>query len=284
MLQARRDALDDALGIRLVPRDVRSERVQDEHLPPLRALVERGQQLVHVVRVELEDALRVPRGRVPDLRQRRHRVGHHHRVGVGEQLAQLVHEPAVLHELGVDVVQLRDANRRGLPHVRVLVRQCPLQRVAQVLRDLLHADAPHRAHGEGADQGIGVRGILHERVHGEDGELGLAPRVVEQVQVHQLLQLHVVGLRAVHHVGEEHGHVLADAHVGDDPLNRVLLHILVRGVDLLAPFRHLAPLVRREELGVASRHLDFARPARAAQQSTARERVPRAASPTRRGA
>ena len=120
---------------------------------------------------------------------------------------------------------------------------------------------------------IGVRGILHERVHGEDGELGLAPRVVEQVQVHQLLQLHVVGLRAVHHVGEEHGHVLADAHVGDDPLNRVLLHILVRGVDLLALSRHLAPLVRREELGVASRHLDFARPARAAQQSTARERA-----------
>lgn len=51
--QARRDALADGVRLARVARRVVGQRVQDEHLPPLRALVQRRQQLVDRRRVHL---------------------------------------------------------------------------------------------------------------------------------------------------------------------------------------------------------------------------------------
>jgi hypothetical protein len=56
---------------------------------------------------------------------------------------------------------------------------------------------------------------LDEGVDGHDGEVRLCFGVVDAVQVHELLQLQVVRLHAVHHVREESRHVLAHRHGRD---------------------------------------------------------------------
>jgi hypothetical protein len=64
------------------------------------------------------------------------------------------------------------------------------------------------------------RARLDEGVDGQDGEVGLALGVVNEVQVNQLLQLQVLSLPVLHDVCEQHGHVLADRHGGDDCAGR----------------------------------------------------------------
>ena len=177
MLQARRDALDDALGIRLVPRDVRSERVQDEHLPPLRALVERGQQLVHVVRVELEDALRVPAdaslisvsaatalattiGLASASSSRSWSTNPRSSTSSGLMSCSFATQiAAVFRTYGSSSVSVRCSGSHRYS-VIFSTRMHPIVRTARA-----------------RIKRIGVRGILHERVHGEDGELGLASKL-----------------------------------------------------------------------------------------------------------
>jgi hypothetical protein len=59
-----------------------------------------------------------------------------------------------LHELGGDVVELGDANGRGLADVRVLVLEASAQRLAEVFGDLLDSDAAHRADSQRPNQRI----------------------------------------------------------------------------------------------------------------------------------
>lgn len=72
---------------------------------------------------------------------------------------------------------------------------------------------------------------LDKRVHGENDELGLRLGVVHEVEVHELFLLNVFGLHVFEHVWEERGHVLANGHVGDDALDRVLAPLAVLAVD-----------------------------------------------------
>ena len=94
--------------------------------------------------------------RLGDLGECGHRVGDHHRVRVAEQIVDHVEEALVLHELAVDVVELGDADGRRLAHVGVGVGQALAQRLAQVLDDLVDADAAHGAHGQRPDERVGV--------------------------------------------------------------------------------------------------------------------------------
>jgi hypothetical protein len=121
---------------------------------------------------------------------------------------QLLEEAVVEDELGLDVVQLRDAQRGGLAHVRVLVPQALLERVREVVDDLLRAQAAHRADRERAHERVRVVRVLHERVHGEDDELRLRLGVVHEVEVHELLLLEVVRLHVLEHVREQPADVL----------------------------------------------------------------------------
>mmetsp|Transcript_15997 Transcript_15997/g.41525 ORF Transcript_15997/g.41525 Transcript_15997/m.41525 type:complete len:1014 (+) Transcript_15997:689-3730(+) len=251
VLQPRGDALHDALRVPRVARRVVDERVEDEDLAPLGALVQRGQQLHQRAGSHLEH---VPPARLLDLRQRRHRVGHHHRVAVRQHLLQRVQEAAVLHHLRVDVVQLGDAHGRCLAHVGVVVLEAALQGVAQVLRDLVHADAAHGADGEGADERVGVLRILDKGVDGENAEVRLRLGVVDEVQVHQLLELQVLRLHAVHQVREQHAHVLAHRHERDHLLHRVLLLRLVHIPELLLELMDLTLFGGGEILRVSHRN------------------------------
>lgn len=64
---------------------------------------------------------------------------------------------------------------------------------------------------------------LDECVDRHDGQVGLCLGIVDEIQVHKLLQLQVVRLHAVYDVWEEHRHVLAYGHGRDDLLDRFLL-------------------------------------------------------------
>lgn len=161
-------------------------------------------------------------------------------------------EAPLLNEGGSDVVELGDANGRRLPDVRVLVPQGTTEGLAQVLGDSIDTDAPHGPHGEGADEGVGVAGILDEGVDGKEGELRLGLGVVDKVEVHEFLELDVPRLHAVEDVGEEHRNVLSDGHRGDDLLHGVDLGVAVGGVKLEAELVHLAFLLGGEEARVRS--------------------------------
>ena len=63
---------------------------------------------------------------------------------------------------------------------------------------------------------------LHEGVDAHNGQVGLRLGIVYQIQIHQLLELQVVGLHAVDDVREQHADVLANRHGGYDLLDGVL--------------------------------------------------------------
>ena len=80
----------------------------------------------------------------------------------------------LLHELRVDVVELRHAHRGRLAHVGVRVLAAPAQRLQEVLRHLLQADAAHGAHRQSSEERVvGVVRVLAEAVDGQDRQVGL---------------------------------------------------------------------------------------------------------------
>eukprot|EP00968_Pinguiococcus_pyrenoidosus_P010320 scaffold805_cov251-Pinguiococcus_pyrenoidosus.AAC.5 len=199
VLEARRDTLDDGLGLAGGLRHILGQRVEDEHLAPLGALVQRGEELLeHRRRNQHHVRLRG----LGDLAERGHAVGHHlkgrqgveqrlsrplliatprargsappirshRRVGVADELAELVDEATVLHELRADVVELGHADGGGLAHVGILVAKRPSQGLQQILGDPLHANAAHGANRERADQRVGVRSVLHSTEAGEEAK------------------------------------------------------------------------------------------------------------------
>jgi hypothetical protein len=133
---------------------------------------------------------------------------------------------------------------------RILVPKRPPKRLAEVLRDPIHADASHGPDREGPDERIRIVRVLHERVDGQQCQLRLALGVIDEIQVHQLLQFDVPRLDAVQHVREQARHVLPHGHGRDDLLHGVDLHEAVGRVQLETQFVHLALLLGREEAGV----------------------------------
>eukprot|EP00955_Chlamydomonas_euryale_P002540 27543-Chlamydomonas_euryale.AAC.2 len=90
------------------------------------------------------------------------------------------HHPTLFpaYQLWVDVVQLHDADGGRLAHVRVVVLQTALQRVAEVLCDLVDADAAHRAHRKRTDERVGILCVLRGGKGGRgEGQLGRRGRV-----------------------------------------------------------------------------------------------------------
>lgn len=84
----------------------------------------------------------------------------HHRIGCSEQVTQQIDESLILYQHWVDVVKLGHAHSSRLLHVRILVLETLAERLAEVLCDLVHADASHGAHGQGTDQRVGVLTVL----------------------------------------------------------------------------------------------------------------------------
>ena len=170
------------------------------------------------------------------------------------QVAKLQQTTHVLRStyFSVDVVQFCYTDRRSLPDVGVLIAEGAGERLAKVFRDAIDADAAHGPDGERADQGVGIVGILDEGVDGQEGELGLGLGVVDQIQVDQFFQFDVAGLDAVEDVGEEHGHIFADGHAGNDLLHGVDLGVAIGGMQLEAELVHLALLLGGEEAAIGA--------------------------------
>lgn len=120
---------------------------------------------------------------------------------------QFFQEPILEHQLRLQIVQLRHTQRRRLPHVRIIIPQTLLQRIAQIVYDLLDAYAAHRPDRESADERVRVVRVFDEGVDGEDDELGLRFGVVDEVEVDEFFLFDVFGLHVFEDVGEETAHV-----------------------------------------------------------------------------
>lgn len=86
----------------------------------------------------------------------------YHWIAVGQQVLELIEESLVFDERGINVVQLGDANGGCFPHIGVLVLEALSQRLAQVLGDLVDADASHCAHGERPDERVWILAVLRK--------------------------------------------------------------------------------------------------------------------------
>ncbi len=90
VLEARGDTLADVLDLALLGGGVHGKGVEDEDLAPLRALVQGCQQLGDRGGVEIKES--GAGVEVVDLRQRSNSIGHHHGVGIRQELLQRLDE------------------------------------------------------------------------------------------------------------------------------------------------------------------------------------------------
>ena len=116
---------------------------------------------------------------------------------------QLLEEPIVHDELRFEIVQLGDAERRGLSHIRIFIVQTFSQGLTEVVDDLLRAQTAHGPDRQRAHERIGIVGILHERVDGEDDEFRLRLGVIHEIEIDELFLLEVVRLHVLEHVRKE---------------------------------------------------------------------------------
>ena len=89
----------------------------------------------------------------------------HHGVRVRDEVFEGVQEALVLYQLGIDVMELGHAHGRRLAHIGVLVLQALPEWLAQVLCDLVNADAAHGPYRQGPDEGVGVLTVLRGTSH-----------------------------------------------------------------------------------------------------------------------
>ena len=146
-------------------------------------------------------------------------------------MAKTIDEALLLATLWVHVVELVDADGGRFAHVRVLVVDALAQRNDEVLHDLLHANARHRAESQGADQRVRVLRVADKCVDSQNDQLRLRTRVVDQVathdgslwtlQIYQFLQLQSLVVDTANHVREEHRHVRSNRHRRNHTLHRI---------------------------------------------------------------
>lgn len=165
---------------------------------------------------------------------------------------QDLEETALLDQRRGDIVKLGDANGGSLADVGVFVAEGTGERLAEVLGDAIDADAAHGPDGEGTDERVGIIGVLDEGVDGQKGKLGLGLGVVDQIQVHQFLELDVSRLDAVEDVGEEHGDIFSHGHRSDYLLDGIDLGVAVGGMKLETELVHLTLFLGGEEAAVGA--------------------------------
>ena len=69
---------------------------------------------------------------------------------------------------------------------------------------------------------------LHKGIDTHNCQVWLGFGIVNQIEVNQFLQLKIVGLHTVHHVGEQHRHVFSDGHSSNHFLDCIFLLALVQ--------------------------------------------------------
>ncbi|GIL87928.1 hypothetical protein Vretifemale_15975 [Volvox reticuliferus] len=87
---------------------------------------------------------------------------------------------------------------------------------------------------------------LHERVDSHNRQVRLGLCIVDEVKVDKLLQLQVIRLHAVDHVGEEHRHILSHGHSCDNLLHSVLLLGPIKAPELLFELMDLTCQPKRQ--------------------------------------
>jgi len=137
---------------------IQRQRVENVDYASLVAFVDGNQHLLNDLRGQVHH--------VDTFAHRDHhlddqRIGYHHRVAVIHQLVELLHHSLFLHDLGLELKELHEAERGSLPHIAVLVLDGKLKRRDQELGELLDFDAAHRSDRQSPQQRIVlVSGIL----------------------------------------------------------------------------------------------------------------------------
>ncbi len=90
-------------------------------------------------------------------------------------------------------VELGNAYGCGLSNIRICVLQSSAQRLAKILADLFNSNATHGAYRQGTNKRIGVSTILDEAIDSHNCEVWLSLGIIDEVQVHQLADLHCTG-------------------------------------------------------------------------------------------
>jgi len=233
MLQPRGDSFNNPLRLQLVRRGVLRKSIQDINLAPFRAFIEGGQQLLQHGACDQSDVFSAG---LLNFGESSNGVRDDGGVGITDEIAEDVEETTIFDHFGRDVIELSNAHSSSLSDIRVVITQGPSEGLAEVFDDAVDADAAHGADGESPNEGVGVVGVFAKGVDGEQGEVGVGLGIVDNIEVDEFLKFHIGGLNAVHNVGEEHGDVLADGHVGDDLLDGVAFFVLVLGLQLFAEF------------------------------------------------
>mmetsp|Transcript_4317 Transcript_4317/g.6397 ORF Transcript_4317/g.6397 Transcript_4317/m.6397 type:complete len:232 (-) Transcript_4317:271-966(-) len=228
MLQPRRDAFNNPLRLPCIGGLIFSQTVQDEHLTPLGTFVERREQFLQHAGADLHH---VSARRFGNFRQGRNAIGNDGRVRVGNQIVKRFQKAFFFDEQGRNVVQFGHADGGGFPHVGVFVSQGPGQRFAQVFGNSIDPNAPHGPYGECSNEWVGIVGVLDKCVDCQQCQFRLTFRIINQIQIYELLQLDISRLNTVEYVCEEHRNVLAYGHGGDDFFNGVHFHVAIGRVN-----------------------------------------------------
>lgn len=89
----------------------------------------------------------------------------YHGIRVRDEVFKGIQEALVLHQLGVDIMELGDTHGRCLAHIWILILQALPEWLTQVLSDLVNPNAAHGPHSQGPDERIGVLTVLRGSSH-----------------------------------------------------------------------------------------------------------------------
>lgn len=213
VLKSGLNSLDDLLGLTVISGLVADEAVEDVALTPLGALLKGDEKLLEDGGVDLED---LGGGVIGDFAEGGDGVGDDGGILIGNHIVEDIDEALLLDHLGGDIIELADAHGGGLTDVGIGIAQADTKGLGQVLGDLVAVDATHGSDGKSSDQGVLVGSILDEVLDGKNGEIGLLIGVVDEVEIAELLHLHISLSHAVDDINEKLGNIDTDGHEGDD--------------------------------------------------------------------
>lgn len=235
--QIRNDSLDRLVDIFEFCRSVLGQEVEDVDAAPLRALGDGVQELVENVLRHHDRVL----SRGLDLGEGSDCIGDDHAVSIRNHHEQLWNE--IFGTLWRQLMKFGNAEGRSLANVRILVVHRLLQRLDEVVEHGLDSNAAQGPDRHATDQRVDfLSAIFPEGINSKNSQIWLSLRVVDDVEIHQLFQVEVVGLDALQHREEQLADILADGHGGDDLSDGIHLLLYLVGGQLLLELVDLTPL------------------------------------------
>jgi len=158
-------------------------------LSPLVGLVHCRQQVVQGLALESLEEVGIALG-VANLKKGSTSVCNNICVSILEETFEKLDHILLFNNSGVDTEKLCDGDSSGLLDVRVIILERVFKTLGEFNGDLLDPDATHGSDSKSSHKwACLLSGILLERIDSHDGEVSLALGVVNDVKIHEFLQL-----------------------------------------------------------------------------------------------